>query len=131
MAEDPLEQVFIRTEQVEGEQRAFLAQLIIPYALINPATGDVYMKSTTDELNAKQKIFIYLLCRLALSSLPDSSYSSSVSPKEIELTTHIPGGTVRPNLLQLVGEKVVLKSGEGYYIPSAFLSRAKNVLPIE
>jgi hypothetical protein len=129
MTEDPLAQIFSRTEQVEGEQRAVLAKLILPYASINPETGNVYFTPTTEELNAKQKIYIYLLCRLALSSLTNSPFSATVSPKEIEISTHIPGGTVRPALLHLLDEKDVLKSGEGYYVPSAILNRAKNVLP--
>lgn len=132
---DPLEQIFVRTEQVEGEQRALLAQLILPFASVNPETGDVYFKATADELlNAKQKILVYLLCRLALASKAETSFSKYVSPKEIEIATGLPGGTVRPKLSQLVSEdKVVVKSGEGYVVPASFLNqiRSKNLLPIE
>jgi hypothetical protein len=133
--EDPLSQIFVRTEQVEGEQRALLAQLILPFAGVNPETGDVYFKATADELlNAKQKILVYLLCRLALASQPNPSFSKYVSPKEVEVATRLPGGTVRPKLSQLVSEdKVVVKSGEGYVVPASYLNqiRSKNLLPIE
>jgi hypothetical protein len=131
---DPLSQIFVRTEQVVGEQRALLAQLILPFAGVNPETGDVYFKSTEDLLNAKQKILVYLLCRLALVSQPETSFSKYVSPKEIELATHLPGGTVRPNLSHLVSDdKVVIKSGDGYLVPASYLNqiRSKNLLPIE
>lgn len=129
MMSDPLEQLFIRTEQVEQEQREQLAKLIFPYAGINPETGDVYLKPTSDELNAKQKIVLYLLCRLALSALPDTTFSSIVSPKEVVRGTNLPGGTVRPKLGQLVEEKTVIKTGDGYCIPAAFLHRAEATMP--
>ncbi len=132
---DPLEQIYVRTEQVEGEERAILAELILPFAGVNPETGDVYFKSIADELlNAKQKILVYLLCRLALASKPDTSFSKYVSPKEIEVAIRLPGGTVRPKLSQLVSEdKVVVKSGEGYVVPASYLNqiRSKKLLPIE
>lgn len=129
MTADPLEQLFVRTEQVEQEQRKLLAALILPYAGINPETGEVYFKTTADELNAKQKIIIYLLCRLALSALPNTSFSSVVSPKEIEKDTNLPGGTVRPKMTQLVDAKLVARSGDGYSIPPAYLHKAKAALP--
>lgn len=133
--DDPLEQIYVRTEQVKGEQRALLAQLILPFAGVNPETGEVYFKGTAEELlNAKQKILVYLLCRLALASKEETSFPKYVSPKEIEIATHLPGGTVRPNLSQLVSaDKVVVKSGEGYLVPPSFLNqiRSKNLLPIE
>ena len=132
---DPLSQIVVRTEEVVGEQRALLAQFILPFAGVNLENGDVYFKSTADELlNAKQKILVYLLCRLAISTLTNAKFSPYVSPKEIESVTHQPGGTIRPKLSQLVTEdKVVIKSGEGYTVPTSYLNqiRSKNLLPIE
>lgn len=131
MITDPLEQLYVKTEQVEGEQRALLAQLIFPYASINPDTGEVHFKATADDLNAKQRILIYLLCRLALSTRPNTAFTATVSPIEIEKVTFLPGGTVRPNLMDLVKRKVVAKSGSGYYVPAVQLHRAKIILPAE
>lgn len=126
---DPLEQLFVRTEQVEQEQRQVLAKLVFPYAGINPETGDVYFKPTSDELSAKQKIVLYMLCRLALSALPNTTFSNIVSPKEVEKGINIPGGTIRPQLSRLVDEKTIIKTGEGYCIPAAFLHRAQAIMP--
>ena len=127
---DPLDQIIIKPEIVEGEQRALLAQLIFPYAGINPDTGDVHFKETADDLTSKQKILLYLLCRLALSARTNTTISAAVSPKEIEKSLIIPGGTIRPKLMELVGDKIVLKSktGEGYYVNSGSLHRAKKIL---
>jgi hypothetical protein len=129
--QDPLEQIFIKTEQVEGEQRALLAKLIFPYASVNPETGEVHFKSTADDLTSKQKIVIYLLCRLALSTRPNTVFTATTSPIEIEKATMLPGGTIRPKLMELVKGRVVAKTGEGYYIHAASLHRAKDILPVE
>ena len=126
---DPLDQLFIDSEQVEQAQREELAKLILPYAAINRQTGEVYLKPTSDELTAKQKITLYLLCRLALSARPDTSLPKYVSPKEIERAISIPGGTIRPKLSQLVEEKIVSRSGEGYRISPTDLERVKPIWP--
>lgn len=131
MAQDPLDQLFVKSEQVEGEQRALLAQLILPYASINADTGDVHFKSTFDDLSSKQRILIYLLCRLALSTRPKTTFTLAVSPVEIEKATMLPGGTVRPKLGELVRDRIVIKSGDGYSVPAASLQRAKKLFSNE
>lgn len=128
---DPLDQIFVKPEQVAGEQRNLLAKLILPYASINADTGDVHFKSTFDDLSAKQKLLLYLLCRLALSTRPNTTITVAVSPMEIEKITMLPGGTVCPKLTELVKERIVVKSGEGYSVPAANLQRAKKLFSIE
>ena len=128
---DPLEQIYVRPEQVVGEQRALLAQLIFPYAGVNPESGEVHYKPTADDLTAKQKILIFLLCRLALSTRPNTTFTAAVSPIEIEKATMLPGGTLRPKLMELVKSRTIVKSGDGYYIHVSSLHRAKEILSIE
>ena len=129
--QDPLEQIYVRPEQVVGEQRALLAQLIFPFAGVNPESGDVHFKPTADDLTAKQKILVFLLCRLALSTRPNTIFTAAASPIEIEKATMLPGGTLRPKLRELVKTRVVVKSGDGYYVHVSSLHRAKEILSIE
>ena len=129
--QDPLEQIYVRPEQVVGEQRALLAKLIFPFAVVNPESGEVHYKPTSDDLTSKQKILVFLLCRLALSTRPNTAFTAAVSPIEIEKATMLPGGTLRPKLMELVKSRVVIKSGDGYYIHVASLHRAKELLPVE
>jgi len=131
MMQDPLDQLFVKTEQVEGEQRAILAQLILPYASINADTGDVHFKATFDDLSTKQKILLYLLCRLALSTRPNTTFTVAVSPIEVEKATMLPGGTVRPKLTELVKDRIIVKSGDGYSVPAVNLQRARKIFSIE
>ena len=124
MKNDPLDEIYVRPEQVEGENRALLAKMIVPFAYIVPDTGKIYFRAPADDLNSKQKILVYLLCRLALSTREGSEFPASVSPKEVEIELGIPGGTVRPKLAQLADEKIAIRKGEGYMISSDTLKRA-------
>ena len=128
MSTDPLDDLYIRPDEIQQEQRELLRDLIIPYAGFTE-TGVVHFQPKADDLTAKQKIILYLLCRLALSARPNSEFSKYVSPKELEEGTGQPGGTIRPKLTELVKEKFVAKSGDGYWIPSNYLQRIKAAWP--
>jgi hypothetical protein len=129
MTEDPLVAVLLKKEEVEGENRALLAKLIIPFAAVEPESGQVYFTEAGDKLITRHKILVFLLCRLALVSLkPDATIKPAVTPKDIEEATRIAGGTVRPKLKELTDEKIVFRSGEGYQVTGANLKRAHKEL---
>jgi hypothetical protein len=128
MDEDPLAQLIVRPEQVEGEKRALLVKLVLPFAGIDPENNQIHFKATFDELNARQKVLVYLLARLALSALPNSKTLAAVSPKELEAQIKLPGGTIRPKLTQLAKEKIIIQSGGGYSASSSTLHRAQKEL---
>ena len=100
MSQDPLDQLFVKPEEIQGELRALLAKMVAPFAAIDPENGVIHFKLAADDLNAKQKVLVYLLSRLALASRPNAVYPASVSPREVEIATGLPGGTVRPKLAQ-------------------------------
>jgi hypothetical protein len=125
MTEDPLDDLFVKKEEVEGENKALLARMIRPFASMDPETGEVFFNEEGDALTVKHKILVYLLCRLALFTRPNSVFPAAVSPKDIEAGTHIAGGTLRPKLKELADDRVVVKSGDGLYqITGSTLRRA-------
>ncbi|MBI5301112.1 MAG: hypothetical protein HY868_03170 [Chloroflexi bacterium] len=124
MSDDILEQLIVKREQLERDQKTQLVKMVLPFAAIDPEKGRVHPKAPFDELNAKHKVLVYLLARLALSALPDAKTSAAVSPKEVEDETGLPGGTVRPKLTQLEKERLVIRNEGGYYVTSAILHRA-------
>ena len=128
MPNDPLEVIFVKPEQIEGEKRALLAKMLQPFVQIDPENGRIQLTLKGDKLNAKEKILIYLLSRLALFTFTEEKYPLATSPKEIENALNLPGGTIRPNLSQLVNERIAAKKGEGYYVPSQNLNRANEQL---
>jgi hypothetical protein len=128
MPKDPLDQLFVKPEDIKGEQRTLLAKMVSPFATIDAENGVVHFRLATDDLNAKQKVLIYLLARLALASRPNAVYPAAVSPREVEIATGLPGGTVRPKLMQLYDEHIAVKSGDGYSVSTTTLQRAYKEL---
>ena len=131
--EDPLEGIFIKKEEVEGENKVLLARMIRPFAAVDPESGDVIFSEAGDTLIAKHKILVFLLCRLALVTRGEPAFKPNVSPKEIEEGTKLPGGTVRPKLKELTDDRIAARSGGGYQVNGSGLKRAfrelERVLP--
>ena len=71
MTDDPLEDIFVKKEEVAGENKVLLGKMIRPFANVVPENGEVIFSSDGDELIAKHKILVFLLCRLALVTRPD------------------------------------------------------------
>lgn len=129
MNTDPLDQVFGELEELEGPARAKLAKLIVPFAKVHSESGKVgFNQDALVKLTPKNKILVFLLTRLALSTR-NPAHPARVSPKQIELELDMPGGTVRPKLGELVRERVVFKDEEGKYsVRPSNISRAEAIL---
>ena len=130
MPTDPLDQVFGKLEALEGENRARLAKLIVPFAMIDADSGTVGFKKEASKLTPKQKVLVFLLSRLALSAR-NPAFSAALSPKEIQDgLSDMPGGTLRPKLGDLVKDRVVQKDEKSglYAIRPSSLGRAEALL---
>lgn len=124
---DPLDQLIMTTEEVEGEYRVLLAELLKPHVRIDPDTGKVYFIPNPPRLNTKQQVLVYLLAKLALSQKSDS-LEPIATAKDVEEGTAMPGGTVRPKLTELFRERAISRSEAGYFIEARNLNIAKSIL---
>jgi len=122
MNEDPLDAVFDAPEEIDGANRERLAKMITPFAVIDPENGTFFTKTPWGKLTSKQKVLVFLLARLALSTR-NPEFSKAVNPKDVEDATELPGGTVRPKLGELVKDRIAYCEKEsGYYIRSTSMS---------
>lgn len=128
MIDDPLDPVFGKTEELEGENRVKLANLLIGFVKIDADKGTIQYNPAGEALSTLRKVLVFLLARLALSTRnPD--YQAAVTPKTIEAGTGLPGGTVRPKLTELVKIRVVFQDDLGkYFIRVSAISRAESIL---
>lgn len=115
MTTDPLDAVFDTPERLEGERRARLAEMLVPFAVIDPENGTFHPRNAWGSLIAKQKILIFLLARLALSA-KNPDFPNGVAPRDIEEQIEIPGGTIRPKLRELTKERIAYKSPDDLYL---------------
>lgn len=122
MTEDPLDVIFDTPEELEGVIRDRVAKMIKPFAMIDPENGTFYTKAAWNELTSKRKVLVFLLARLALSTR-NPGFSKVVTAKEVEDSTELPGGTVRPKLVELVKDRIAFRDKDsGYNIRSTSMS---------
>lgn len=124
---DPLDQLIMATEEVEGEYRVLLAELLKPHVKIDPEAGKVYFIPHPPKLNTRQHVLVYLLAKLALSQ-KNEALEPIATAKEVEEGTALPGGTVRPKLTELFRERIISKGEAGYFIEVINLNKAKSIL---
>lgn len=125
--DDPLDQLIMKAEEVEGEYREILADLLKPHVKLDPEIGKVYFIPQPPKLNTKQHVLVYLLAKLALAQKNDK-LEPVASAKDVEDSTGLPGGTVRPKLSELFRERVISKSEAGYFVEAANLHKARSIL---
>lgn len=115
MSDDPLDAVFDTPEKLEGKRRERLAQMLVPFAVIDPENGTFHPRKLWYDLNAKRKVLVFLLSRLALADRnPD--FPNGVSPKDVEKETELPGGTIRPKLKELEKDRIAHRTQDNLYL---------------
>lgn len=124
---DPLDELLIKSEEVEGEYRILLAELLMPHVRMDPDMGKIFFVPYPPRLNTKQQVLVYLLAKLALSQKNDQ-FESVATAKGVQDATNLPGGTVRPKLTELFREKIISRSDKGYFMEAANLYKAKSIL---
>ncbi len=127
---DPIDELIVSTDVVEGANRRLLVDLLKPHVGIDPETGSIHFLKHPPDLSAKQHILAYLMAKLALASRKPS-YGSAAGPKEIQEATRLPGGTVRPILRRLLDERVISQGEEGYFFEVIGLVAARAILSDE
>lgn len=125
MSEDPLDAIFDAPEELQGVKREMLAKMIAPFAAVDPKNGTFFAKLAWNNLTTKQKVLVYLLARLALST-KNPEFSKSVTHGDVEEATELPGGTVRPKVSELIRDRVVYRNKDGsYYVRPSSVSLNK------
>lgn len=130
MATDPLDEIFDSPEALEGERRDRLAKMVVPFATVDPEHGIFHPKGRWHQLTAKKRVLVFFLARLALSA-KNPEFPNTLTSKEVEEGTELPGGTVRPKISELLKDRVVFQNNDGSYSlrPTALsLSKAWAVL---
>jgi hypothetical protein len=124
---DPLDDLVIKSKEVEGENRRLLADLLRPHVRFDPETGAIHFTQKQFKLSTKQYVLLYLLARLALGQ-KNPQFDVIATSKDIEDATGLPGGTVRPKLSELYKGRIITKSGAGYFVQVVNLIKARAIL---
>ncbi|MER2514151.1 MAG: hypothetical protein ABTQ25_17335 [Nitrosomonas ureae] len=125
---DPFAKLIRPKTQFDEETKSRLANLLEPFVWLDPENKSIIYKEDSLDLNAMQKVLVFALARKAIALISNSN-AATFSPNEVELQTQIPGGTVRPKLVELSKKKILNRTEDGYELASNFfISEIEKIL---
>lgn len=123
--DNALDSLFIDKEPVDTTA---LAETLRPSVRLHSSTGEVFFTDQWASLSNRNKVLLYSLARKALAIkgvIPDEK----ASPSQFAAETHLPGGSVRPQLSQLVKDRIMNVDKESnYWIPDHNLTRVRRMI---
>lgn len=124
---DPFAKLIRPKAQFDEETKERLANLLEPYVWLDPENNSIIFRDNVRSLSALQKVLVFALAHKVIGLI--NSNPRTFSPSEVELGTQIPGGTVRPKLVELAKKKILDRKEDGYELASNFfISDIEEVL---
>jgi hypothetical protein len=115
---DPLQALVVDSQKINREM---LAEILKDKVMLDLETGSVHVvRKPGATIGARQAILLALLGRKALSLLKADAVDA-ISPKDLTEITGVKGNTVRPLLIRLSEEGLIIRRAEGYAVHNAAL----------
>lgn len=127
---DPLDALSVDAAQMDKENRMRLARLIQGYAQIDFTSGEIFLPPAWEKLTSKQKVLMCLLSRKALN-IKNPDFKPDLTWNEISDISHLPDGTIRPKLSELVAERAIAKTERTYQFRLGALQAAEAVMQLK
>jgi len=124
---DPLMDLVADTRRINRDR---LAEVLKGRVTLDLDTETVnLMPEARTELGARKAVLLALLGQKALSLLKPDKVIDAIAPKVLEEVTGLKGNTVRPLLLRLVSEGLVVRRmGRRYAVHNAALHLASGAI---
>lgn len=123
---DPFDVLF--DDSLVENQNELIAETITPYMRFTSRTDpEIMFTDEGDELTVREKLLVFFLAWKVLS-IKGIVSSEDATPKQIEQTTGIPGGSIRPTLKKLLDDKLIRSQGDGYIVPNSRIKRINDML---
>jgi len=122
---DPLQALVVDTRQVSREN---LAAILKDRVMLDLQTASVHLvPEAREQFGAREVVLLALLGQKALSLLKTDEVDA-ISPKELAEITGVKGNTVRPLLMRLAEEGLVVRRAEGYGVHNAAIHLAAGAI---
>jgi hypothetical protein len=116
---DPLQALVVNAREIS---RDTLAELLRGKVWLDPDAGTVHLvPEARTKLGAREAVLLALLGRKALSLLTEGRVADAMPPKDLAEATALKGNTVRPLLMRLTEEGMIVRRGKGYAVHNAAL----------
>jgi hypothetical protein len=124
--DDPLGRLVINAQEVN---RDMLASVLQGKVSLDPVEKTVHLiRREGAKVGAREQVLLALLGTKALSLYTDGDAPDSMTPAEISEVTGQRGNTVRPVLMRLAQQGLIVKRGKGYAVHNAALHLAAGAI---
>ena len=124
-----LEDLVVSGKDLDKE---LVAEVLSPYLRLDKDACSIRPLGPWNELNAKEKILLYLIARKAMVALGFDLGKEGATPNEVIQDTGLKKGTVHPVLRDLLTDRMVDQSKDKRYsVPNYAIERIKNMLSHE
>lgn len=122
---DPLSRLVVNQAEVDRE---LLAQVLADKVTIDPDAGTFAFKHRVrKQLGKSNTVLTALLAQKALVLL-GAELAEPLQPRDLEASTGIRGGTLRPILKKLNDEAIISRKSNGYLVPNHCLEAVTDLL---
>lgn len=122
---DPLSKLVVNQAEVDRE---LLAELLTDKVAIDPGTGTFTFKHRVRKQLSKRNIVLAALLAQKALILLGAEVAEPLKPRELEPSTGIQGGTLRPILKKLTEEGIISRKSDGYFVPNHSLEAVADLL---
>ena len=103
-----------------------VAEILAPFVRLDADSSDILPTTAWAGLSSETKILLYLLARKAMIALQMSISVEGATPQEIERSTGVIGGTLRPILKRHLGARFVARGQDArYFVPNHAIEAVK------
>ena len=122
---DPLEALLVSSAELN---RNLLATILARWVRIDRDSGDIIPLQGWNDLRPRQRILIFLLATKAAVAL-DLRATEALSPTELATASGMPPGTVKRELREMLGGRLVAQDTDGRYsVPAFALEQVKTIV---
>lgn len=122
---DPLSKLVVDQAEVNRE---LLAELLTDKVAIDPAAGTFDFKHRVRKQLSKPNVVLAALLAQKALVLLGTEVSEPLKPRDLETSTGIRGGTLRPILKKLSDEGIISRESSGYLVPNHSLEAVTDLL---
>lgn len=92
-----------------------IEELIGPYARYDPEAGTIVLLPPAAKLSLRQRVLLYLVALQGWPFVTDAPHATTARPGPLSEALRVGGGTVRPLLMAMKEEHLVLVTAKGEY----------------
>lgn len=119
-----LEELLISGKEMDQQ---LVASILKPFLRIDKDSAGIIPQEPWQKLTNEARVLLFLIARRAMKALELPIEDETAGPIDIEKEIGIKGGSLRPILKRLSGQRILSKSHGRYFVPNYSIQRIKEM----